>query len=246
MARGTAQTKGLTTAQHSFAQVPSANIPRSKFNRSCGLKTAMDSGLLVPIFADETLPGDTLNMRATVFGRMATPIYPVMDNIWLDTFWFAIPLRQIWNNWQIFNGEKPDPSYSTVHMPPTITENVAVGTLSDYLGIPTGIAGLEFNSFWHRAYNWVFNEWFRSQDLTDPAVVDLDDGPDTSTDYVLRRRTKRHDYFTSCLPFAQKGDPVELSFGGLAPVEGTGIPTFDVGVATTSKLISHSTQTLRS
>jgi len=206
------------------------------FNRSCGLKTAFDSGLLVPIFVDEALPGDTFTLKASSFVRMATPIFPVMDNFYMDVFFFAVPNRLIWDNWQKFNGEQVDPGDSTTFTVPTMSENVLAESLSDYMGIPLGVVATVFNSLHHRAYNFIWNEWFRDENLQDSVVVDRDDGPDTSTDYLLLRRGKRHDYFTSCLPFTQKGTAISLPLGVSAPIEGPapvvlegdGIPSFDV------------------
>ena len=212
---------------HVFSQVPQADIPRSQFNRSCGVKTTFDSGYLVPVFIDEALPGDTFNLKMTSFARMATPLHPFMDNMFMESFFFAVPMRLIWDNWQKFCGEQKDPGDSTdfripVMTAPAVTGHVN-GSLSDYFGIPTGVAGLEHASIWHRAYNLIWNEWFRDQNLQDSVVVDVDDGPDSPGDYVLLRRGKRHDYFTSCLPWPQKGESIDLPLGTTAPVKGIGI-----------------------
>jgi hypothetical protein len=224
--------------KHSFGQVPQANIPRSSFNRSCGLKTAFDSGYLVPIYVDEALPGDTFNMNANLFARLSTPIHPFMDNVFLDTFFFAVPIRLIWDNFQKFNGEQDNPGDSTDYTVPVMAAPASVGianeTLSDYLGIPTKVPDLEFSSLWHRAYNLIYNEWFRDENLINSVVVDKDDGPDTYTDYVLLRRGKRHDYFTSCLPWPQKGDAVELPLGTSADIHTDAATSTNIGVYSTA------------
>jgi hypothetical protein len=212
--------------KHQFSQIPRADIPRSSFDRSHGYKTTFDAGYLVPFYVDEALPGDTFNLRANIFARLATPIVPFMDNSFMETFYFAVPVRLVWDNWQRFNGEQDDPGDSTDYLIPQIVSPAstgwAVGTLSDYFGLPTGVPGLSVSSLWHRAYNLIWNEWFRDQNLQNSVVVDRDDGPDANADYVLLRRGKRHDYFTSCLPWPQKGPGVELPLGSNVPVYGDG------------------------
>ena len=208
--------------QHLFSQIPRAEIQRSNFNRSHGLKTTFDSGYLVPFYVDEVLPGDTFNLKATLFGRLATPVVPFMDNLYLETFFFFVPNRLVWDNWQKFNGEQENPGDSTDFLIPTLAANTwQVGSIADYFGIPTGVNLSGINALPFRAYNLIYNEWFRDENLQDSLTVNKGDGPDPVANYNLVRRGKRHDYFTSCLPWPQKGPGVEINLGSTATLQGS-------------------------
>ena len=213
---------------HRFAMTPRADIPRSAFRIQKAHKTTFNSGLLIPIWVDEILPGDTFNLRATIFARLSTPIFPVMDNMYIDTFFFFVPNRLVWDNWQRFMGEQIDPGDSIDYTIPQVVcpaGGYAVGSLGDYMGLPTVgqlAAGgtVSHSALWFRAYNLIYNEWFRDENLQDSAPVPRDDVTDTNPNasFKLLRRGKRHDYFTSCLPWPQKGESVKLPLGTTAPV----------------------------
>ena len=211
-----------STMNHSFSVAPSSEMPRSTFNRSFGHKLTLDAGYLVPIFTEEVIPGDTLSVRPNLFARLNTPINPIMDNLFLDTHWFFVPYRLLWDNFRRMMGERNDPADDIDYSVPTVTSpggGYANQSLQDYLGLPTQVAGYEHSSFFHRAYNLIYREWFRDQNLIDSPVVDTSSGTDTLSNYVLLRRGKRHDYFTSALPWLQRGDSVTLPLGTSAPVD---------------------------
>ena len=209
--------------EHSFSKAPTADIPRSSFDRSHGLKTTLDAGNLIPVFVDEVLPGDTVSLNPTMFARVNTLLYPIMDNMFLDVHFFFVPYRQVWDNFRKFCGEQVDPADSTDYTVPQFSLGGSTvwneQSLGDYMGLPTKISQLQFSQLPFRAYNHIYNEWYRDQNLIDSAPVRTDDSTETSlTNYPLRKRGKRHDYFTSCLPWTQKGDSVQLPLGSQAPI----------------------------
>lgn len=223
-----------------FSLLPRVDIQRSRFDRSASLKTSFNAGNIVPFFLEEVLPGDTFNVKTSRVVRMQTLLTPMMDNVYLDTYYFFVPNRLVWDHWKEFCGENTESAWipKTEYSIPQITAPDGgwnVGTLADYFGVPTGVSGLSVSALPFRAYALIMNEWFRDENLQDPLVVPTDDstvaGVNTGTfvtdvakgglPYIA---CKYHDYFTSALPAPQKGPDVTIPVAeiGSAPVYGTG------------------------
>lgn len=221
-----------------FAMVPRPDVPRSAFRNEQTHKTAFDAGWLIPAYVDEILPGDSVSMNMTAFARLATPVFPIMDNLYLSSFFFFVPNRLTWVNWEKFMGAQAVPGDSTSYLIPQYESGVggfAVGSMADYFGIPTvgqvdaaGVTRVSALPF--RAYTLIYNHWFRDENLQNPLSERADDGPDTIAElngglgYVLMRRGKRHDYFTSALPWPQRETSLDATQGiewrGGVPVSG--------------------------
>jgi len=239
------QQASLMSAQEQRAQIPAVGIPRSTFDRSHGHKTTLNSGYLVPFYADEVLPGDTINLRAHTFARFATLLAPIMDNVWATTFFFFVPNRLLWDNWERFLGSQDNPGDSTSFVTPKITipgsglspaEGLTYDAgIFDYFGVQPGVVdttnAYRVNAFYARGYNLIYNSWFRDENLRQSRPVPTDDGPDPASNYVLMRRGRRHDYFTSSLPWPQKGtalrvpmaSPSVVSNGNNIQLDATGV-----------------------
>lgn len=250
--------KKIRVRGHRFSDAPAMYMKRTKFDRSHVYKTTFNSGKLIPVFVDEVLPGDTARMSVNYFARLATPIKPIMDNIYLDWFFFFVPNRLVWEHWQNFCFEQEDPGDSTDYVIPTVTatgnsENAYVGSLWDYFGLPvntsgnlSGISALPF-----RGVYLIWDEWFRDENLQKSVKIQKGDtnevlnsarsseqpswvyasGTNLVPGLACPPRGKRHDYFTSALPWTQKGPGVSVGLAGTAPVQGTATLTMPNSVS---------------
>ena len=224
-----------------FSLLPRVDISRSRFDRSASVKTTFNTGDIVPFFLEEVLPGDTFNVKTSKVVRMQTLLTPLMDNLYLDTYYFFVPNRLVWQHWNEFCGENTESAWipETEYAMPQITSPAStgweVGTIADYFGIPTGVANLSVSALPFRAYALIMNEWFRDENLQDPLVVPVDDATvvgvnsatfvtDVAKGGKPYKAAKYHDYFTSALPAPQKGPDVTIpvSQGGTYPVYGDG------------------------
>lgn len=249
--------KKIRVRGHRFSDAPAMYMKRTKFDRSHVYKTTFNSGKLIPVFIDEVLPGDTTRMSVNYFARLATPIKPIMDNIYLDWFFFFVPNRLVWEHWQNFCFEQEDPDDSTDYVIPTVSVtgnsgNAYIGSLWDYFGLPvntsgnlSGISALPF-----RGVYLIWNEWFRDENLQKSVKIQKGDtnevldsarsseqpswvftsGTNIVPGLACPPRCKRHDYFTSALPWTQKGPGVSVGLAGTAPIQGTATLNVPKGV----------------
>lgn len=233
-----------------FNEVPTIRISRTKFDRSHGLKTTLDGGYLVPIYLDQCVPGDSVKINYAHLLRMTTPLAPFMDNAKATVFFFAVPRRLVWDNFEsyITGCERGKVGTTHVKMPQLTIPKASLAsnqTLFDYFGLPTNITGdsITVNALPFRCYNLIYNEWFRHEDLCELVPEHHGDDGDVPSDYVLMRRVKRgNDPYTTCLPWPQKGPDVGINLSGNAPVIGNGQPvTFAYGDSHTPYYLNYGT-----
>lgn len=236
-------------AESRFAVNPTRiDMSRSRFDRNSSVKTSFNVGQVVPFYLDEVLPGDTFKIRTNKVVRLQTLITPMMDNLYLDTYYFFVPNRLVWSHWKEFNGENtesawiPETTYEVPQITSPATDGWVVGTLADYFGLPTGVPNLSVSALPFRAYALVINEWFRDQNLQDPLVIPVDDAgtagvntgnyvTDVAKGGLPFVAAKYHDYFTSCLPAPQKGPDVTIPVSG-----GANLPVVSLAQNTDSSL----------
>ncbi len=232
-------TASFKSRSNHFSMIPSADIQRSRFDRSHAYKTTFDAGKLIPFYVDEVVPGDTFSLKCSVLVRQTTPVVPFMDNVYMESFFFFVPNRLIWEHWeQMLGDQSSGPTASTDYLVPShgATESFKSGSLADYFGLPTNVTPasiIQVSDLPLRAYSLIFNEWFRDENLQEPVNVDkntgrlfVGDAPITSAsvnNYLSfwsepLYRCKRHDYFTSALPWTQKGPSVDVSIGVSGPI----------------------------